>query len=364
MNISYVTNAIPESGVGLRAYEIAKRLKQREGIELQEELLDGDNPPFKKWLGVLGSKSINWIRLGKQIKQEQNTLYHLTNQSLSFLAKKLHPSIVTVHDLIEILEPQEWKAALINRHLYSGIAKADHLIAVSEYTKQSIIDHFGLGGERITVIPNGVGREFHPMERFEDSLAYQELLRELKITPGTNIVLYVGSDHPRKNLPVALAAFAAARKRLPQSVLVKIGAAGLPAGRVATLEAIDQLKLRDHVRFIDTISTEKLNQLYNLADVLFFPSRFEGFGLPPLQAMAAGTPVVASNVTSIPEVVADAAVMHDPDTIDAFAESLARVLTDQQFANDLRTKGLERAKAFSWDRAAAQVAEVYTRVVS
>ena len=367
MNVSYLTNAKPDSGVGLRAHEIAKRLKQREDIQLSKHFLDGENPPFKKWPGALGSKSINWVRMGKQIRQEPNALYHLTNQSLSFLAKKVSPSIVTVHDLIEILEPQEWKAALINKYLYSGIDRADHLIAVSEYTKQAIIDRYSISPEKITVIPNGVGTEFHPIESFKTSLGYQELLGELKIEADTDVVLYVGSDHPRKNLPVALSAFHKASLHLggvKGVIFVKVGAAGLPAGRAATLEVVDELKLREQVRFVDSVSTEKLNQLYNIADVLIFPSRFEGFGLPPLQALAAGTPVVASNATSIPEVVGNAAVLHDPDDIDAFAASLIRVLTEQSFAADLIQQRLKQARRFGWDIAAEQIIEVYKKIAS
>jgi glycosyltransferase involved in cell wall biosynthesis len=366
MQINYITNAIAQSGVGMRADAIAQRLRKVADIDLQEQFLDGDNPPFKKWPGALGSKSINWIRMGRRLGPHPgSTVWHLTNQSLSFLSKRLHPSIVTVHDLIEILDPQtrqfggKLSLALLHKYLYSGITNADRLIAVSEYTKQSIIDYYDIAAETITVIPNGVGPEFHRIHDFKNSVAYLELARNLNLTPDTSVVIYVGSDHPRKNLPTALTAFASVRQAISPAVFIKVGAPGLPAGRLQTLTVIDELKLREHVRFIDNISTEQLNQLYNLADVLIFPSRFEGFGLPPLQAMAAGTPVVTSNSTSIPEVVEDAATVHDPDDIDAFAKSLQRIVTDTSYAQNLHTKGLVRAKHFSWDAAVEQVVKVY-----
>ena len=178
------------------------------------------------------------------------------------------------------------------------------------------------------------------------------------------IVLYVGSDHPRKNLGVALEAFARLQKGRPDAVFLKVGSPGLPAGREATLEKIDKLGIREAIRFVGAVEEEKLNQLYSLADVFVYPSKFEGFGLPPLQAMAAGTPVICSNATSLPEVVGEAAIMHDADDVNGFAESLKKIVTDKELAQSLRENGLERVQQFSWTEAVERVAEVYKKIAS
>jgi glycosyltransferase involved in cell wall biosynthesis len=367
--------------------EIVRRLEQRENVALTRWHIDGEagqllrdnerQAQIRPWPGVLGSKSVNWIRLGRALARQESgienkesrhiggqaRIFHITNQTLSFLAKQLHPSVVTVHDIIELLEPQDKKAYWLNRYLYSGIASADQLICVSNYTKKTVQEQLGIPDEKITVIHNGVGPEFHPIPDFPQTIAYQELRHSLKLPAETHVVLYVGSDHPRKNVVTALRAFVKARSQVSEPLIfLKVGAAGLPAGRAALLEEIDRAHVRDAVRFVDAVSTQRLNELYNLADVLIFPSRHEGFGLPALQAMAAGTPIITSNATSLPEVVGEAAFTHDPDDVDAFAGSLVRLLTDPALSESLAAKGRTQAVRFSWDAAAAATEQVYQKL--
>lgn len=378
-HVAYITNANQYSGVGHRAHEIKLEIDKQfaSEVKLASIRIDGvkgalfqENSPLaavKPWPSVLGSKSINWIRLGKILAQQKQEhpydIYHATNQTLIFLAKKLRPTVVTVHDLIEILEPQDRKALLVNKYLYSGITKADQVIAVSNFTKRQIQEYYGIPAERITVIPNGVSSQFHPIENFTNTLGYQELLRDLTLGDCHPIVLYVGSEHPRKNVPVALEAFAKLKEERPDAVFIKVGQPGIAAGREAVLNTIDTLGIRKAVRFVGYVSDEKLNQLYNLADVFIFPSLYEGFGLPPLQAMAAGTPVICSDATSLPEVVGSAAVKHHPEDTESFAKSLLEVTADKNLSLLLRQKGLERAKQFSWRKAAEKEMEVYKMVV-
>lgn len=364
MRIAYITNASPHSGIGYRAHHLRQALVQYSELKISDIAFDPDHLPFHPWPGVLGSKSVNWIRWGQQLKPEPADLYDLTNQTLSFLAKRLQPSILTVHDIIEILEPQDKRAALLNRYLYSGIVKARHLIAVSEYTKKTIIKHYSVPSSRITVIHNGVGEEFHSIENFRSTIGYQQLQQDLKLGDAHPIILYVGSDHPRKNVPIALELFAQLKQTRPDAVFLKVGEAGILAGRAATLETIDRLNIRDAVRFIGAVLDDHLNMLYNLADVLIFPSRFEGFGLPPLQAMAAGLPVVCSNATSIPEVVGDAAFTHNPDDVAGMLASVRQLTEDRQTHREFSRRGIARAKKFSWEKAAEQVIGVYKKATS
>ncbi len=137
------------------------------------------------------------------------------------------------------------------------------------------------------------------------------------------------------------------------------------------MKEIDGLSVRKSVRFVGNVSSERLNELYNLADVFIFPSRFEGFGLPPLQAMACGTPVITTNATSLPEVVGDndkfgeqAALVREVDDVDGLTEDILRVMSDVELVNSLRRKGIERAKKFSWQQTGEVVAKVYGEIVN
>ena len=352
-----------------------------QGQLLKNDELHGKITP---WPGMLGSKSINWIRVGRKLnsasgatggppragatapprggaeQRQDPSLWHFTNQTLSFLAKKLSPSVVTVHDIIELLEPQDKKAYWLNRYLYSGIKRATHIIAVSEYTKKTIQEHLNIPAEKITVIHNGVGPEFHPLPRFKETIAYQNLRHELRLPTEAKVILTVGSDHPRKNVITALRAVAAAQKSFNVPLIfLKVGAPGLPGGRAEFISEVNRLSLTGSVRLIDTVSVGQLNELYNLADVVVFPSRFEGFGLPPLQAMAAGTPVLAARSSSLPEVVGEAGLLHEVEDSEGLAALLLQVLTDAELSARLRQQGQQRAHQFSWEAAADKVATVY-----
>jgi glycosyltransferase involved in cell wall biosynthesis len=368
LRIAYLTNAAPHSGVGLRAAQLLQQLRQQPDLELVPLPLEVNK--LKSWPGILATKTVGWIRAGRKLRPQLAgyDVIDLTNQTLSFLSGSA-PSVVTVHDLIERLEPQSGLGGLAAQYLLRGIARAQHIIAVSHYTAETIKEHYDVPDERISVIYNGVDSEFHPIDAFKETIAYQTWKHRLRLPDNARIILSVGSDHPRKNLVTAMQAFAAVHTHRPNTVFIKVGEPGIPAGRVALLDAIAQHKLRDHVRILGQVSQSELNELYNLADVLIFPSRFEGFGLPPLQAMAAGTPVIASHATSLPEVVGNdaefgplAALCLDPDDAPGFAQSIERVLNDEALANDLRQKGLERAKRFSWADAATQVAQVYKKL--
>ena len=366
--IAYLTNSSAHSGVGQYASELKKALpgsafRLREfSLQGGSLLVDGDEKTsIIRWPGGLGAKSIGWVRLGKKVPSflTNEVLIHATNQTLSFI-KTSKPLVVTVHDVIEMLEPQDKMAFYLNKYLYSGIEKAEHVIAVSEYTKKTIMDYYGLPAEDISVIHSGVNPAvFYPIENFKETVGYKTLMRELGIIDRHPLIIYVGSDHPRKNVPVALEAFAGLLKDYPQAGFLKVGLPGLPAGRAATLEAIDMLGIREQVKFIADVSDERLNELYNSADVLIFPSQFEGFGIPPLEAMASGLPVVTSNATSLPEVVGQAGRMHDAMDVEHFKASLLEIIQNKDVSDRLAKAGIEQAKKFSWDEAVKATSAVY-----
>lgn len=377
-SVAYITNASPQSGVGYRAAKIKAAIEASSlpALKLTEYEINGVERTLKSGAhtlatqpalpGKLQNKTVAWWYLGRalrsHLRKEEASIWHATNQSLSFITHGHHPAVVTVHDIIELLEPQSRAATLAARYLYRGIKTASHVIAVSLYTAKTIQEALGITTDAITVIPNGVDDDFHHIADFDNSIGSLRLRQELGISPDQKIVLAVSSDHPRKNTATTVRAFAQAYKQDPRLILIKVGEPGLPAGREALLAEIDRLDIRSQVRIINSVSHGRLNELYNAADVFIYPSRFEGFGLPPLQAMAAGTPVITSNATSLPEVVGDAAITHDPDDVEAYAASITRLTQDTAYANGFKEKGLAQAKRFSWEAAAQAEVAVYQQL--
>lgn len=175
-------------------------------------------------------------------------------------------------------------------------------------------------------------------------------------------ILYVGSDAARKNLARLLEAYAQLCDWSSQWRLVIGGVRSWKSGPFFT--AVQQLNLAERLHFIEFVEEEDLPALYNGADLFVFPSLYEGFGLPVLEAMACGTPVVTSNTASLPEVAGDAAVLVDPYNVDEMAAAICRVLADKALAATLRYKGLARVRKFSWERTAQQTAAVYEKVLA
>lgn len=351
--VAYVTNSSPQSGMGKPAREIATYLTKQPGLTLQEFSLTAPASRLPK--------PIHWLRASWRLPRRGFDLWHLTNQTLSFIPRR--PAVVTVYDLIELIDPQVRFGRPLARFLYRGLPRAAHLICVSQYTKKILQEQYGIPDEKITIIPLAAAEVFQPDSTARQTLAYHELLHKFNLTPQHKIILYVGSEHRRKNLKVLAEAFARVHAQLPEAILLKVGDPGVASGRQQFLADLDRLHLRDTVRLIGRADDQILKLLYNIADVFVFPSTFEGFGIPPLEAMACGCPVVCSNATSLPEVVGDAAVTHEPNDVSGFASSIQKVLTiPAALAADLRQRGLAQAMRFNWQDIASRTLAVYRKV--
>jgi glycosyltransferase involved in cell wall biosynthesis len=239
----------------------------------------------------------------------------------------------------------------------SGLRCADALISVSHFTKATVVEQFGLPEGKIRVVPEGVEHElFRPLP------VPAAFLARYGLDPRMRYVLYVGSENPRKNLPRLVRAFAQLRAAVPEARLIKVGPPQYSVQARQLREQIHAAGLEDLVRLYDQVPDLDLALFYNVADLFVFPSLYEGYGLPPLEAMACGTPVVCSNAASLPEVVGDAAVTVDPTDVDALAEAMVRVLADGELRENLRQRGLARAASFTWERTARETVEVYRTV--
>lgn len=265
------------------------------------------------------------------------------------------PSVVTFHDLSFFVLPGAFNRS--NRaylQLFSRLTarRARRFIAVSESTRQDLIRWLGVSPNSIAVVPNGVDPDFRPEPD-------QRRIAEFRRTHGLpdRFILYLGTLEPRKNLPALLRAYARARLQGLNAPLVLAGGPGW--GVETILKEIEDLDLQKHVRLTGYVASDERALWYNAATLFAYPSLYEGFGLPVLEAMACGTPVVASNRSSLPEVVGDAGILIDPSDTAGLADALLDLLRDDERRSHLSDRGLVRARRFTWDAAARATRQVY-----
>ncbi len=267
-------------------------------------------------------------------------------------------TVVTVHDVFAWSCPgtSTLLDTLIYRHwLPRVLPRVDTVITDSQASKADIVRFLGIPAARVRVIYVGVSAAFRP--------ASQSEIAVVRSSYGLSdrYILFVGSVEKRKNLRGLLRAYACLRRMEETCPLVVAGVRRRKY--TAIMETLWELDLEKHVIFTGYVPDADLPALYSGADLFVFPSLYEGFGLPPLEAMACGTPVVCSNAASLPEVVGDAAITVDPYDVEGLAEAMRRVLTDANLRQELREKGLQRAKQFTWERAARETIAVYQKVL-
>lgn len=256
-------------------------------------------------------------------------------------------TVATLHDVIPLSHPH-WFPAVMRwrlRRWIASAARAQHVLASSAFTRAEIVRHLPIEAARVSVIP--LGQRAAPPTPFQQDKCY---------------FLAVGTLEPRKNLATTLRAYALLRRRWIAAPRLKI-VGGQGWGGVKVEAMLEQLDLCGVVDVLGQVSDETLWQLYANAECLVFPSLSEGFGFPPLEAMACGCPAIVANVASLPEVVGDAALLVDPHDTEAIAEALQRVLSDRDLADELRARGRVRAAAFTWERCARETVSVYRQAL-
>lgn len=269
------------------------------------------------------------------------------------------PTVLTIHDLAFIVKPECAYPTLrtyLSEVVPRSAGRATRIIAVSKQTRCDLIERLGISAERITVVPEAAGTEFQPAE---DSQVAGDVVRKLGIDGP--YILSVGTLEPRKNYVRLLEAYAILRGAGVPHRLVIAGARGWLFDPI--FNRLDQLGLRDHVTFLRP-DEPGLLALYRSASVCVFPTLYEGFGIPPLEALACGAPVACSSAASLPEVVGDAALLFDPESVEEMAHCVRHLLEDTQLVPMLRERGLKQAARFSWRRTAMETLDVYGQVVA
>jgi glycosyltransferase involved in cell wall biosynthesis len=265
-------------------------------------------------------------------------------------------SVVTLHDLAFLLQPGTHSVASRAYYAATGesVRRAERVIAVSQRTASDAVRLLGVDPSRVRVVHEAAAPGFSPRSR--DDLPRLAAKLGFDANPDRPYVLFVGTLEPRKNLPLLLEAFGLLRRRVDAQLLL-VGARGWLDEPIFAAHA--RSGVGDAARFVGTLGEEDLAVLYSHAAVFALPSLYEGFGLPVLEAMACGAPVVSSNAGPLPEVAGDAAVLLKPEDPDAWAAAMLRVITTPRLAEDLRARGFARAKTFSWERTALATRDVY-----
>jgi glycosyltransferase involved in cell wall biosynthesis len=273
------------------------------------------------------------------------------------------PAIVTIHDLIFLRYPGSFhplKRTYLKLMAGWSARHALTVITVSEATRQDVIRMLGVPPSRVRTVHNGVGEQFTPYSAQERAGFMVE-----KGLSG-RFILYLGTLEPRKNISTIIEAFASIASD-PDFADVKLLIAGSKGWYYdeifATAERLG-LPAGDRLRFLGRVPDAELPLWYNIATICAYPSLYEGFGLPPLEAMACGTPVVVSNRSALPEVVGEAGILVDPLDTEAWTKAFSRLLQDPGLASDLARRGIARAALFTWERSAEAAAEVFKRPVA
>jgi glycosyltransferase involved in cell wall biosynthesis len=333
-------------------YVVLCRAEDRDGIEAL-----GEN--FRAVVESSPTYSVaEQVTIPLALRREGVTLFHAPHYVLPPLVRCR--SVVTIHDCIHLMFPQYLPNRMALTYARTSIRLAAHratrVMTVSESSKRDILRFVDLQPEKIDVIYNAYDERFGVEPCEEDVVRVRE-----RYQLHDEFVLYAGNVKPHKNLERLIDAFHLVRKRgLEHLKLVMIGD---EISRYSSLRrAVHRHQLHKYVRFLGYLPEATLAVMYRLAGVFVFPSLYEGFGLPPLEAMASGTPVVTSNVSSLPEVAGDAAVLIDPYDPASIAGGIEQVLTNETLRHDLRQKGLARARQFSWEQSVRRVREIYEEV--
>ena len=280
----------------------------------------------------------------------------------------IHPYVVTIHDMANLLFEEKASGARMQLRRYRfrrGLLRANRVIAVSEATKRDVENVMGVPPARIRRVYNAPDPAFFERASSGNAPRQEHILERYQI--NYPYLLYAGAIRRHKNIPRLIEAFAVVRDQLASHptykdlrlVIIGDNISQFPAVRQAVIKS----RVEQSVRFLGFVPFDTLRCFYECASAFVFPSRYEGFGLPPLEAMACGTPVVASNVSSLPEVVGEAAMAINPENVFDIARGIREVLLDEELRARLIRRGREQAARFSWNWTARQVLEIYREVV-
>jgi glycosyltransferase involved in cell wall biosynthesis len=337
---------------------------QWEIVELSPQSFDRDT----RSLIVRSQKSYErFWRFPQEVQQQASDIFHIIDHSDAHIVRWLRkigkPVIVTCHDLINLLYPENLQGSVrlplvsdrLGRYSIEGMEHADAIVAVSSETAKNIRKILNVETDRIRIVPNAVNSLFHPLPKHES----QAFRQQLNVSQNTFCLLNVGGNHPRKNLIAILKALHLIKQRGLSVQLWKVSDDFTTEDK----QFIKANDLENSIQYLGCLDRPTLVKAYNAADVLVAPSLHEGFGITLLEAMACGTPVITSNTSAMPEVVGDAGILVDPHSSQAIVDAVYRLSEDSIYYQELRQKGLTRVESFTWVKSAERMIEVYDRLL-
>lgn len=371
MRFGIDATALPERPVGAGNY-IIQLVRGLASLKEDVELVVFAHHSRQALIDQPGLQGVEWALVPdksppRRLLWEQTVLPSLVRRARLDLLHSPHytrpillpcSSIVTFHDMTFFLYPElhtRAKRFFFPRAIRLSARLAEVLIADSESTRRDAMRILGIPPEKITTIPLGISAEFRPIS---DPVLFEACREKYKLPQ--EFILYVGLVEPRKNLPLLLSAFARLKCTEPTVPLVIVGRYGWMYEDI--FRQIEELSLKNKVIFTGYVPAEDLPIVYNLARLFVYPSIYEGFGFPPLEAMACGTPVITTSVSSMQENVGDAAILVPPQDEDALVEAMQRLLTDAQLREGLSHKGRQQAAQFTWTRTAQETLRLYRQV--
>jgi glycosyltransferase involved in cell wall biosynthesis len=322
----------------------------------------------------------SWVRVKKYyerfwnfplcISQQEADIVHIIDAAeahiVYWLKKTSKRTVVTCHDLINyfyldnrVASDRSAQLPIVSHqmwlHAIRGMRYADRIVAVSAATAKDAVRILNIEPHRLSVVPDAVEAAFQPLPESQ----VQSIRQKYRIKHSNLCLLNVGSEHPRKNISNILQALAILKQSGIDFEFWKVGSDFTSAQK----ELIQNHQLAEFVRYLGKPDRSTLVELYNAADILVSPSLFEGFGMTLIEAMACGTPAIASNVSSMPEVVGDAGILVDPNSPQAIADAVFHLYKDPTFYSELANKGLTRVNSFTWQNTAEQMALIYEQLI-
>lgn len=294
------------------------------------------------------------------LKKENVDIYHIPQNGIGISESIPCKKVVTIHDLIPYILPETVGRGYLSKFLREMpriLELCDGVITVSECSKRDILKFFPIEEDKVFVTPLAADSKYKPLDKDK----CQEILREAyNITKP--FVLYIGGFSPRKNVSALMTAFSSIHKNLDEEHDLVIVGANKDDINILKQLSVD-LNIESNVIFTGFVQEELLPVFYNSCNVFVYPSIYEGFGLPPLEAMSCGTPVITSDISSIPEVVGDGGILIDPFNMKSIMYSLEALLNDESIRIELSTKALKRASQFSWSKTSEQTIEAYKNIL-
>lgn len=297
----------------------------------------------------------------QNLRDESIDIYHVPQNGIGISENICCKKVITVHDLIPYILPETVGPSYLTKFLKEMpriINTADAIITVSECSKKDILKFFPIDADKIFVTPLAADDKYKPIDK---ELSKNKVY--LKYNIKKPFILYIGGFSPRKNVASLIKAFSMVHKNLDKDYdLVIVGSDRDDSQKLK--DYCCQLNIDGSTKFTGFINNSMMPFFYNASDLFVYPSLYEGFGLPPLEAMSCGTPVITSDTSSIPEVTGDSAILIEPGDTESLMYSIEAILNEKTIWNELNLKGLERSKKFSWKKTAQNTVKIYEKILN